>query len=54
MKDRQWQNIWVPDPIHLPEKHLLEITFPQKTLSRNYIIPNIHFPERAFSRKIFP
>ena len=38
------------DPIHLPEKHLPEITFPQKTLGRNYIIPNIHFPERAFSR----
>ena len=38
------------DPIHLPEKHLPEITFPRKTLGRNYIIPNIHFPERAFSR----
>ena len=41
-------NKW--DPIHLPEKHLPEITFPRKTLGRNYIIPNIHFPERAFSK----
>ena len=38
------------DPIHLPEKHLPEITFPRKTLGRNYFIPNTHFPERAFSR----
>ena len=37
-------------PIHLPEKHLPEITFPRKTLGRNYITPNIHFPERAFSK----
>ena len=40
--------IW--DPIHLPKKHLLEITFPRKTLDQNYIIPNVHFPERALAR----
>ena len=40
----------IMDPIHLPEKHLPEITFPRKTLGQNYIIPNTHFPERALSR----
>ena len=38
------------DPIHLSENHLPEITFPQNTLGRNCINPNVHFPERAHGR----
>ena len=38
------------DPIHLPEKLIPEITFPQKALGRNDIFPNLHFPEGAFAR----
>ena len=37
--------------MHLFEKHIPEITFPQKALGRNYsIVKNVHFPERALAR----
>ena len=42
-------------PIHLPKKRLPEITFPRKALGRNYVISNVHLPERAFAPKLhFP
>ena len=43
------------DPVHLPEKHLPEWTFPRKsyfpewTLTRMYVRPNGHFLEKLFS-----
>ena len=45
------------DPIHLSEKHLPEITFPRKSLGRNYINSNghslnVHLPEITFSRTL--
>ena len=40
---------WWIDPIHVPEKHFKEITFPRKTLGRNHIIPNVHLPEWALA-----
>ena len=40
----------LPDPLHLLENHLPEITFPRKLFGRNYINPNVHFPERALAR----
>ena len=43
------------DPVHLPEKHLPEWTFSQKTLGRMDIISNVHFPERTLARNVhFP
>ena len=36
-------------PIHFHKKHLPEITFYQKMLGRNFVIPNVHFPKRAFA-----
>ena len=39
-----------PNLIQISEKHFPEITFPPKTLGRNYIILSVPFPERALAR----
>ena len=44
------QGLEFQDPVHLPEKHLPEWTFPRKTLGRMDISPKTHFPESTLAR----